>query len=38
MPNAPQGSVVSLWRCPVKSVLGEEVSAIEATERGLHAD
>ena len=38
MPNAPQGSVVSLWRYPVKSMLGEEFSAIEATERGLLGD
>jgi uncharacterized protein YcbX len=38
MPDAPQGSVVSLWRYPVKSMLGEEFSAIEATERGLLGD
>ncbi len=38
MPNAPQGSVVSLWRYPVKSMLGEEFTAIEATERGLLGD
>jgi uncharacterized protein len=38
MPNAPQGSVVSMWRYPVKSMLGEELIASEATERGLLGD
>jgi hypothetical protein len=38
MPNATQGSVVSLWRYPVKSMLGEELSASEVTERGLLGD
>src|SRR2546426_6846559 len=38
MPNATQGSVASLWRYPVKSMLGEELSAIELTERGLLGD
>ncbi|MBI3456551.1 MAG: MOSC domain-containing protein [Candidatus Rokubacteria bacterium] len=38
MPNATQGSVASLWRYPVKSMLGEELSAIEVTERGLLGD
>jgi uncharacterized protein YcbX len=38
MPDAPQGSVASLWRYPVKSMLGEELSAIETTERGLLGD
>jgi MOSC domain-containing protein len=38
MPNATQGSVVSLWRYPVKSMLGEEFSAIEVTESGLLGD
>jgi hypothetical protein len=38
MPNAAQGSVGSLWRYPVKSMLGEELSASEATERGLLGD
>jgi hypothetical protein len=32
------GSVVSLWRYPVKSMMGEEVIAAEATERGLVGD
>jgi hypothetical protein len=27
MPNSTQGSVASLWRYPVKSMLGEELSA-----------
>jgi uncharacterized protein len=32
------GSVVSLWRYPVKSMMGEEVNAAEVTERGLVGD
>src|SRR5829696_4401730 len=32
------GSVVSLWRYPVKSMLGEELNAAEVTERGLLGD
>src|SRR5918994_1045115 len=35
------GSVVSLWRYPVKSMMGEELNAAEVGERGLlgdHAD
>src|SRR5882672_4358479 len=38
MPNATEGSVASLWRYPVKSMLGEELSASEMTERGLLGD
>ncbi len=38
MPNAAQGSVASLWRYPVKSMLGEELGGIEVTERGLLGD
>src|SRR5258705_4398636 len=41
MSNAAQvevGSVESLWRYPVKSMLGEEVSATQVTERGLLGD
>ena len=38
MPNKTQGSVASLWRYPVKSMLGEELSAVEVTERGLLGD
>jgi Uncharacterized Fe-S protein len=38
MPNKTQDSVVSLWRYPVKSMLGEELSAVEVTERGLLGD
>jgi len=41
MSNAVQikpGSVVSLWRYPVKSMMGEELNAIEVTERGLLGD
>ncbi len=41
MSNAGQvelGSVVSLWRYPVKSMIGEELNATEVTERGLLGD
>jgi len=31
-------SVVSLWRYPVKSMMGEELNATEVTERGLVGD
>jgi hypothetical protein len=32
------GSVVSLWRYPVKSMMGEELNAAEIIERGLLGD
>src|SRR2546427_8198421 len=32
------GSVVGLWRYPVKSMMGEELNASEVTERGLVGD
>ena len=32
------GSVVSLWRYPVKSMMGEELNAARITERGLVGD
>src|SRR5437762_8528893 len=32
------GSVVGLWRYPVKSMMGEEVNAADVTERGLVGD
>jgi len=32
------GSVVGLWRYPVKSMMGEEVNATEVMERGLVGD
>jgi hypothetical protein len=41
MANATQielGSVVSLWRYPVKSMMGEELNASEVTDRGLLGD
>src|SRR5438093_5990673 len=41
MANATQielGSVVSLWRYPVKSMMGEELNGAEVTERGLLGD
>jgi len=33
-----EGSVVGLWRYPVKSMMGEELNAAEVTERGLVGD
>jgi len=41
MPSTTQagiGSVVSLWRYPVKSMMGEELNATEVTEHGLLGD
>ncbi len=41
MPHTTQvelGSVVSLWRYPVKSMMGEELNAAGLTERGLLGD
>jgi len=32
------GSVVSLWRYPVKSMMGEELEATEVTDCGLLGD
>src|SRR5437667_2110951 len=32
------GSVVGLWRYPVKSMMGEELNACEITDRGLVGD
>lgn len=32
------GSVVALWRYPVKSMMGEELNAAEVTDRGLLGD
>lgn len=32
------GSVVSLWRYPVKSMMGEELNSAEVTDRGLLGD
>ncbi len=32
------GSVVALWRYPVKSMMGEELNASEVTPRGLLGD
>jgi uncharacterized protein YcbX len=32
------GAVVSLWRYPVKSMMGEELNAAEVSERGLLGD
>jgi uncharacterized protein len=40
MPHSAEnlGSVVSLWRYPVKSMMGEELNAADVTERGLLGD
>ena len=32
------GSLVTLWRYPVKSMMGEELNAAEVTEAGLLGD
>jgi uncharacterized protein YcbX len=39
-PSAPvkAGSVVGLWRYPVKSMMGEELNVSEVTDRGLVGD
>ena len=37
-PVAPQGSIVAIWRYPVKSMIGEEIRASTVTERGLLGD
>jgi uncharacterized protein len=33
-----QGTVAALWRYPIKSMMGEELSATDVTERGLLGD
>ena len=38
MTQTELGSVVSLWRYPVKSMMGEELNASEVTDRGLLGD
>src|SRR2546421_579723 len=37
-PHTSEGSVVALWRYPVKSMLGEELNASAVTTRGLLGD
>jgi len=37
-PRSATGTVVSLWRYPVKSMLGEELNSSNVTERGLVGD
>jgi hypothetical protein len=37
-PQVEAGSVVGLWRYPVKSMMGEELNAAEVTERGVVGD
>jgi len=34
----PRGSIVALWRYPVKSMLGEQLEAALVSERGLRGD
>jgi uncharacterized protein YcbX len=34
----PAGHITSIWRYPVKSMLGEQLAEAEIGERGLHAD
>jgi uncharacterized protein YcbX len=36
--SAAIGTVVSLWRYPVKSMMGEELNSSHVTERGLIGD
>jgi uncharacterized protein len=36
--QGPVGSIISLWRYPVKSMMGEELNAAEVTKRGLLGD
>ncbi|HEX2251628.1 MAG TPA: MOSC N-terminal beta barrel domain-containing protein [Gemmatimonadales bacterium] len=38
LPPTVLGSIVSLWRYPVKSMMGEELNAAEVTARGLLGD
>ena len=38
MNEGQAGSVVALWRYPVKSMMGEELNATHVTERGLLGD
>lgn len=38
MPAQAEGSVVSIWRYPVKSMMGEELAAAEVTRGGLLGD
>jgi hypothetical protein len=37
-PTTDTGTVVSLWRYPVKSMIGEELNSSYITERGLVGD
>src|ERR687884_1792810 len=38
VPHTGEGSVVALWRYPVKSMMGEELNATAVTDRGLLGD
>lgn len=37
-PGSMVGSIVALWRYPVKSMMGEELNAAEVTDRGILGD
>ncbi|PYX01126.1 MAG: MOSC domain-containing protein, partial [Acidobacteria bacterium] len=32
------GSILSLWRYPVKSMIGEELNTVDVGDRGLQGD
>jgi uncharacterized protein YcbX len=36
--QAVKGTTVSIWRCPVKSMLGEELNSSDVTKLGLVGD
>ncbi len=38
MPTTQKTNVVSLWRYPVKSMMGEELRSTQVTTNGLHGD
>src|SRR3982750_3500580 len=37
-PHTGEGSIVALWRYPVKSMMGEELNASAVTQRGMLGD
>src|ERR671931_1643899 len=37
-PHTGEGTIVALWRYPVKSMMGEELNASAVTTRGLLGD
>jgi len=36
--NEPVGAILTLWRFPVKSMLGEELDAVDVSEGGIFGD